>query len=44
MVTTMVPDVQARLRSMDHVREMFGPAPLPLGFAAGSPGAVGAPR
>jgi luciferase family oxidoreductase group 1 len=34
MVTTMVPDTEARLRSMTHLREMFGASELPLGLAA----------
>jgi luciferase family oxidoreductase group 1 len=34
MVTTMVPDSDARLRSMDHVRAMFGADELPRGLVA----------
>jgi luciferase family oxidoreductase group 1 len=34
MVTTMVPDSEARLRSMDRVRGMFGAAELPRGLVA----------
>jgi luciferase family oxidoreductase group 1 len=34
MVTTMIPDSQARLRSMDRVREIFGGADLPQGLVA----------
>jgi luciferase family oxidoreductase group 1 len=34
MVTTMVPDNEARLRSMDHVRGLFGAAELPTGRVA----------
>ena len=33
MATTMVPDVEARLRSMDNLRGLFGAAELPLGRA-----------
>jgi luciferase family oxidoreductase group 1 len=34
MVTTMVPDDSARLRSMDHLRGLFGAAELPVGRVA----------
>jgi luciferase family oxidoreductase group 1 len=34
MVTTMIPDNEARLRSMDRVRAMFGAAELPQGVVA----------
>jgi luciferase family oxidoreductase group 1 len=34
MVTTMVPDLEARLRSMDHLRGLFGAAELPVGRVA----------
>jgi luciferase family oxidoreductase group 1 len=34
MATTMVPDLGARLRSMDHLRALFGAPDLPLGRAA----------
>jgi luciferase family oxidoreductase group 1 len=34
MVTTMIPDAEARLRSMDRVREMFDGAELPQGLVA----------
>ena len=34
MVTTMVPDIEARLRSMDHLRGLFGAAELPVGRVA----------
>jgi hypothetical protein len=34
MVTTMVPDSDARLRSMEHVRAMFGADELPRGLVA----------
>jgi luciferase family oxidoreductase group 1 len=35
MVTTMVPDLDARLRSMSLLRELFGDTDLPQGVAAG---------